>query len=157
MRFVAPAATFNNAGPTAMNPNLNAANPIARKTTLTAIMLITGLLLGCAAADKPGTEASYPTLPAGLALFHTLVSKPAARPLSSLHRLAAFVTNTTFDTLDPDSIFLTGRGSVPPSLQMRGMDLAAWEEQLDELTGRAPSKGTIRFLVDGGGGLSPTH
>ncbi len=149
MRFVAPAATFNNAGPTAMNPNLNAANPVARKTTLTAIMLITGLLLGCAAADKPGTEASYPNLPAGLALFHTLVSKPAARPLSSLHRLAAFVTNTTFDTLDPDSIFPTGRGSVPPSLQKRGMDLAAWEEQLDELTGRAPSKGTIRFLVDG--------
>ncbi len=132
-----------------MKPNPDAANPAARTASLTAITLIAGLLLGCASTDKPGTGNGFPSLPAGLALFHTLVSKPAARPLSSLHRLAALVTNTTFDTLDPGTVFPVKRGSVPPYSQRRGMDLAAWEQHLDALTGRAPSKGTIRFLVDG--------
>ncbi|TDI27251.1 MAG: phosphatidylserine/phosphatidylglycerophosphate/cardiolipin synthase family protein [Acidobacteria bacterium] len=158
-----------------MNPGSDAAIPAARAVPLTAITLIAGLLLGCATADEPGNVAAtsgtipdssgrerlarpserdkkgytFPVLSAGVALFHTLVSKPAARPLSSLHRLVSFVTSTTFDTLDPDSVVLTGRAPVPPLSQGRGMDLAAWEERLDELTGRAPSKGTIRFLVDG--------
>ncbi len=157
-----------------MNPGLDAAIPAARTTLLTAITLIAGLLLGCATTDEPGNVAArsgtitdssgherfagpserdkkytFPVLPASVALFRTLVSKPAARPLSSLHRLVSFVTSTTFDTLDPDSLVLTTRGPVPPPSQRRGMDLAAWEEQLDELTGRAPSRGTIRFLVDG--------
>ena len=157
-----------------MNPDLNAAIPAARMAPLTAMTLIAGLLLGSATADEPGeppatsgtildtseherfvgpsehgTGYGFPILPAGVALFRTLVSKPAARPLSSLHRLASFVTGTTFDTLDPDSLVLTGPDPVPPTSQGPGMDLAAWERQLDELTGRAPSKGTIRFLVDG--------
>lgn len=158
-----------------MNPGSDAAIPAARAVPLTAITLIAGLLLGCATADEPGNVAAtsgtipdssgrerlarpserdkkgytFPVLSAGVALFHTLVSKPAARPLSSLHRLVSFVTSTTFDTLDPNSVVLTRRAPVPPLSQGRGMDLAAWEEQLDELTGRAPSKGTIRFLVDG--------
>ena len=158
-----------------MNPGSDAPIPAARAVPLTAITLIAGLLLGCATADEPGNVAAtsgtipdssgrerlarpserdkkgytFPVLSAGVALFHTLVSKPAARPLSSLHRLVSFVTSTMFDTLDPDGVVLTRRAPVPPPPQGRGMDLAAWEEQLDELTGRASSKGTIRFLVDG--------
>ena len=158
-----------------MNPGSDAPIPAARAVPLTAITLIAGLLLGCATADEPGNVVAtsgtipdssgrerlarpserdkkgytFPVLSAGVALFHTLVSKPAARPLSSLHRLVSFVTSTTFDTLDPNSVVLTRRAPVLPPSQGRGMDLAAWEEQLDELTGRAPSKGTIRFLVDG--------
>ena len=157
-----------------MNPGSDAAIPAARTTLPTAITLIFGLLLGCATADEPGNVAAtsgtipdssgrerfagpserdngytFPVLPASVALFRTLVSKPAARPLSSLHRLVSFITSTTFDTLDPDSVVLTRRGPVPPPSKGRGMDLAAWEKQLNELIGRAPSKGTIRFLVDG--------
>ncbi|MFQ5785461.1 MAG: phosphatidylserine/phosphatidylglycerophosphate/cardiolipin synthase family protein [Alphaproteobacteria bacterium] len=157
-----------------MNPCSDAALPATRMILLTAITLIAGLLLGCATADEPGNAAAtsgtipdssgrersagpsepdngyaFPVLPASVALFRTLVSKPAARPLSSLHRLASFVTSTMFDTLNPDSVVLTRRAPVPTLSQGRGMDLATWERQLDELTGRAPSKGTIRFLVDG--------
>ena len=144
-----------------MNPDLDATVPVARTTLLTAITLIAGLLLGCATSDGPGNAAAtsgtvpgyseqervagpserdkgyrFPVLPAGIALFRTLVSKPAARPLSSLHRLASFITSTTFDTLDPGSVLLAGRGPIPPPSRGRGMDLAAWERQLDELSGR---------------------
>ncbi len=122
-----------------MNPGSDAAIPAARAVLLTAITLIAGLLLGCTTADEPGNVAAtsgtipdssgrerfagpserdkaytFPVLPAGVTLFHTLVSKPAARPLSSLHRLVSFVTSTTFDTLDPDSVVLTRRAPVSP-------------------------------------------
>ena len=157
-----------------MNSGSDAAIPAARTPLLPAITLIAGLLLGCATADEPGNVGAtsgtipnssererlagrserdngytFPVLPASVALFRTLVSKPAARPLSSLHRLVAFVTSTIFDTLNPNSVVLTRRAPVPPPSQGPGMDLAAWEEKLDELTGRMPSKGTIRFLVGG--------
>ncbi len=157
-----------------MVPDPDTTIPATRTTVLTAVTMIAGLLLGCATADEPSnvaaatgtipdgfgrerfatpperdTGVALPILPAGLALFHTLISKPAARPLSSLHRLASFVTSTTFDTLNPGSVVLTSRAPVPPLSRSRGMDLAAWEERLNVLTGRAPSKGTIRFLVDG--------
>ena len=157
-----------------MNSGSDAAIPAARTPLLPAITLIAGLLLGCATADEPGNVGAtsgtipnssererlagpserdngytFPVLLASVALFRTLVSKPAARPLSSLHRLVAFVTSTIFDTLNPNSVVLTRRAPVPPPSQGPGMDLAAWEEKLDELTGRMPSKGTIRFLVGG--------
>ena len=38
---------------------------------------------------------------------------------------------------------------IPPILEGTGMDLDAWEDELDELTGRKSSKGTIEYLVGG--------
>ena len=114
-----------------MIPDPDTPIPATRTTVLIAVTMIVGLLLGCATADEPsivpatsgtipdgfGRErfatpaesdtggGALPILPAGLALFHTLISKPAARPLSSLHRLASYVTSTTFDTLKLHKIF----------------------------------------------------
>ena len=109
-----------------MIPDPDTTIPATRTTMLTAVTMIAGLLLGCATADEPSnvaattgtipdgfgrerfatppehdTGVALPILPAGLALFQTSISKPAARPLSSLHRLASFVTSTTFDTRRP--------------------------------------------------------
>ena len=148
--------------------------PTALTTLPATITLIAWLLLGCATPDKAGNLATasgtlpdssrhqrvagppehdkgykFPVLPASVALFRTLVIKPTLRPLSSLHRLVTFVTSTLFDTLSPNALVPASQAAVQPPAQRRGMDLAAWEEQLDVLTGKAPSKGTIRFLVDG--------
>lgn len=73
-----------------------------------------------------------------------------ARPLSSVHRLLFLLTNTGVDAVRSTP---TPRGSdieVPALRQGDGMDLQAWETKLDQLTGTPASRGTIKFMVDGG-------
>ena len=72
----------------------------------------------------------------------------AIRPVSSTYRLFFLLTNTTVDSAKPDWI-LKPRKPLPPITYGPGMDLAAWEQQLDELTGRPTSHGSLEYLVDG--------
>ena len=71
------------------------------------------------------------------------------RPISSLYRLLFVASDTVAETVAPKSLHEFSNEPVRPVSSLPGMDLDAWEAQLDELTGRHSSKGTMRFLVDG--------
>ena len=77
------------------------------------------------------------------------ISGLVARPVSSLHRLFFIVTHTTLDTIRPNWLLTLGDEPAPPLTSGPVMDLEAWEADLDRLTGRPATKGTIRYLVDG--------
>jgi cardiolipin synthase len=72
-----------------------------------------------------------------------------SRPVTSMHRLffvakdvgAEAVTSNWLATLESEPI---------PELHVGpGMHLEQWEAQVDEITGRRPTRGTVDFLVDG--------
>ena len=71
------------------------------------------------------------------------------RPVSSLYRLLFVASDTVAETIKPTSLAQLSSEPVPPVLTRPGMDLEQWERQLDELTQRPSSGGTMRFLVDG--------
>ena len=71
------------------------------------------------------------------------------RPVSFLHRLSFMVIHTGFDALRWTwRIGLKNRPIVPLS-DGPGMDLGEWEEELNRITGRPASIGTMRYLIDG--------
>ena len=71
------------------------------------------------------------------------------RPVSSIYRLLFVAADTVLVTAEPTYRVDMRDVPVPPVNTGRGMDLAAWESRLDEMTGRKSSTGTMRFLVDG--------
>ena len=71
------------------------------------------------------------------------------RPFSSIYRLLFVTTDTVSETITPSILTEPSHGSVPPVSSGPGMDIDEWESRLDRLTAREPSKGTIRYLVDG--------
>lgn len=71
------------------------------------------------------------------------------RPVSSLYRLLFVTSDTVAETVKPTSLSQLSNEPVPPVSTRPGMDLDRWERQLDELTQRPSSGGTMRFLVDG--------
>jgi cardiolipin synthase len=71
------------------------------------------------------------------------------RPVSSLYRLLFVASDTVAETVAPTSLNEFAGEPVPPLTSQAGMNLEEWEARLDELTGRQPSSGTMRFLVDG--------
>ncbi len=84
--------------------------------------------------------------------LHTVVGQVRSlvgRPISSVWRLFTMAGATTLDTLHPSSISAGRAEPVPPLSGAPGMDLEAWERELDFLTGTALTSGTIRYLVDG--------
>lgn len=95
---------------------------------------------------SPGTVAVADTL------RHTVHSHFAAlalRPVSSLHRLFFLATDVAREVATPDWARLLPPQGIPPAGLAAPMDLEAWERELDQLTGRSTSRGTLRFLVDG--------
>ncbi len=102
----------------------------------------------------PGIAAStiFPGLRGGQALTHMLHSHLAGlavRPVSSLYRLFFLVTDTTVSTLSFDwATGLIGK-PVPAVVESAPMDLESWELELDRISGRPESKGSVEFLVDG--------
>jgi cardiolipin synthase len=85
----------------------------------------------------------------GFDYFEALVGKPLLQPFSSLKRLLFMITDTAIDLVKPVSLLWEAAGPVPPVSQRPGMDLAQWEMQLDTLTGKRVSHGSIRLLIDG--------
>jgi cardiolipin synthase len=71
------------------------------------------------------------------------------RPVSSLYRLLFVTTGAVAETVRPDWLVALDSDPIPPVYSGPGMDLVSWEAQLDELTGRRTSIGSIEYLVDG--------
>jgi cardiolipin synthase A/B len=71
------------------------------------------------------------------------------RPVSSLYRLLFVTSDTVAETVATKPLDEFPDEPVPAIATQPGMDLDAWESRLDELTGRPPSRGTMRLLVDG--------
>ena len=71
------------------------------------------------------------------------------RPVSSLYRLLFVTSDTVAEAIKPTSLSQLASEPVPPVKIRPAMDLDLWERQLDELTQRPSSVGTMRFLVDG--------
>jgi cardiolipin synthase len=71
------------------------------------------------------------------------------RPISSLYRLFFVATDTVRETATPHWLINLEAIEIPPIYVGPGMDLQAWEDLLDQTTGRRSSKGTIDYLVDG--------
>lgn len=70
-----------------------------------------------------------------------------SQPVSSVMRLFTLVGDTTVEMV-PVPGLLAGK-PVPPLAAVDGMDLAAWEAELDTLTGSTASTGRLDYLVDG--------
>jgi cardiolipin synthase A/B len=105
----------------------------------------------------------YDELPEGLqsqvpgahllqSLWHFVGSHTYAismRPFTSVQSLLALVSDTALETgrsLTPSN---QGEVHIPPLSSAGGMDLSAWERELDRHLGRSSSLGTLNFLVDG--------
>ena len=71
------------------------------------------------------------------------------RPISSLYRLLFVAKGAVAETVRPDWLVALESSPIPPVYNGPGMDIDSWELQLDELTDRRSSKGTIEYLVDG--------
>ncbi|MEP4149583.1 MAG: phosphatidylserine/phosphatidylglycerophosphate/cardiolipin synthase family protein [Halioglobus sp.] len=71
------------------------------------------------------------------------------RPFTSAQSLIALLADTAVQPgrgmLSP----LPRGGAIPPLSDSPGMDLVAWEKELDDYLGRESSQGKIDFLVDG--------
>jgi cardiolipin synthase len=73
----------------------------------------------------------------------------AVRPVSSLFRLFFVVTGAAVETVRPTWLAALESQPIPGISNHPPMDIDEWELQLDGITGRAASKGTIDFLIDG--------
>lgn len=71
------------------------------------------------------------------------------RPISSVYRLFFVATGAVTETARPDWLVALNSEPIDPIYEGPGMNLETWEEQLDDLTGRKTTKGTIEYLVDG--------
>lgn len=71
------------------------------------------------------------------------------RPISSLYRLLFVAKGAVTETARPDWLVALESSPIDPVYQGPGMDLDSWEKNLDELTGREATRGTIDYLVDG--------
>jgi cardiolipin synthase len=73
------------------------------------------------------------------------------QPVSSVARLFTLAVSSTVDLAQPHSLMLPGQQPVPPLYEGPGMDLEAWEQSLDTLTGSRQSAGQVNYRVDGAG------
>jgi cardiolipin synthase len=71
------------------------------------------------------------------------------RPITSAGRLFTRTSHDVLDTIHKTVLLPQRTGDVPPPGNAPGMDLQAWENQLDEITGTTTSAGRINYLVDG--------
>lgn len=85
----------------------------------------------------------------GLSLFNLLVKEPVLHPLSSTKRLVVLTTGAAGRMLTPS--VMPGRPTepLPQAGAGEGMDLEAWEKELDQITGTRQSRGTLEYLIDG--------
>ncbi|MBT8116505.1 MAG: phosphatidylserine/phosphatidylglycerophosphate/cardiolipin synthase family protein [Gammaproteobacteria bacterium] len=71
------------------------------------------------------------------------------RPVTSAGRLFARTGHDVVDTIHKTVLLPQRTEDVPPPGNAPGMDLQAWENRLDEITGTTASAGRIKYLVDG--------
>ena len=93
-----------------------------------------------------------PTIPILQTAGHLTTSHSTAfvfRPISSVYRLFFVTMEAVTETVRPDWLVALEQTPIADVNEGPGMDLAAWESRLDELTGRPSSRGTIDYLIDG--------
>ncbi len=71
------------------------------------------------------------------------------RPVTGVKRLFFLIYDTLKDTIGWPAISATVSRSISESPPSSTMDLEAWEQRLDEISGSKTSYGTLNFLVDG--------
>ncbi len=71
------------------------------------------------------------------------------RPMSSIYRLLFVARDAAVETVRPTWLVTLESQPIPAVNDGPGMDLGAWEAQLDRITGRPATTGTMRHLVDG--------
>jgi len=106
---------------------------------------------------EPRPDKSYSSLTAADPVLQTVghiaqshISGIALRPVSSIYRLFFVATDTVTEAITPDEWLMKLESSVvPPVSNDAGMNLAKWEDTLDQITGRSSSNGTIEYLIDG--------
>ena len=72
-----------------------------------------------------------------------------SRPVSSVYRLIFAAKDAAVETVRPTWLVTLESEPIPALNTGPGMDLDEWETQLDAITGRGASRGTIDYLVDG--------
>jgi cardiolipin synthase len=96
-----------------------------------------------------GASKAVPIIQSAGHLTQSHTSAIIFRPISSVYRLLFVTKEAVTETVRPDWLVALEASPIEPVYQGPGMDLAAWEKELDELTGRETSRGTIDYLVDG--------
>lgn len=71
------------------------------------------------------------------------------RPVSSMYRLLFVAKDAAVETVRPTWLVTLESEQIPAISQGPGMDLELWEAELDTITGRPATRGTIDYLVDG--------
>ncbi len=84
----------------------------------------------------------------------TVLVDPLVRPFTTLKALYGYTLKSVGGFVERSFINRVRlrklqRHPIPPLNSDRGMDLVAWELELDAMTGRAASRGSMRLLVDG--------
>ncbi len=82
-------------------------------------------------------------------LAHSHLGGMLSRPVSSLYRLLFVAKDAAVETVRPTWLVTLESQPIPRLNSGDGMDLAAWEAELDRITGRPATRGTIDYLVDG--------
>lgn len=87
-------------------------------------------------------------------MLKTYTTDPLVRPVSTARSLGFLLKNTIVDFfkgtgIDMLRLPVVTSAPVPPLAAQPGMDLHAWEQALDRITGTTPSSGSLEFLVDG--------
>lgn len=72
-----------------------------------------------------------------------------SRPVSSLYRLLFVAKDVAVEAVTPSWLVTLEAEPVPELADGPGMDLDAWEAELDRITGRDATRGTMDYLVDG--------
>ncbi len=102
--------------------------------------------------ERSGNPVSPLGLKGGQALSHVVHShlgNLVTRPVSSLYRLFFLLTDTTATTLRFDWTTGLQDKPVPPLSTAPPMDLARWERNLDAISSRPATRGTVDVHVDG--------
>lgn len=155
-----------------MKANKNS-QPTGTIGELLATVLLVAILSSCASigsqverGDKQtadtytAVDSGYKTMrrAAGVGQAAILYSKtvyvdPIIRPVSYFSSISSFVLKSTGGLLNRVSMSAVRmpalQGPVPEISNAIPMDIAAFDEQLDNITGTRQTKGTIEFLIDG--------
>ncbi len=106
--------------------------------------------------DEPRTSASHSggyraPSPRAQGMAHLVGSHISAvvRPFSTVFRLFSLLAYTGLDALRPTPDRDIPREPPPPVNDGPGMDLAAWEDELDEITRSRSSLGSMELLIGG--------
>jgi len=82
-------------------------------------------------------------------VFHSHVGGFLVRPVSSVAKLFFVAGEAAAETVRPASLRSLEATPIPALSTDEGMDLEAWELELDRITGRPATTGSIEYHIDG--------